>query len=139
MRRPSVAAAGFALIDGQAADPDGIVFIDQAPDRWGRLLLACVEPGEVSPRGLELAAVALRTLRQAFLATPGPAPEALLTAFTAANDLLLAENRVLTTGRWERRICVGASAVVLQGREVFVAQAVPSQAILIQDAMSGNA
>ena len=59
MRRPSVAAAGFALIDGQAADPDGIVFIDQAPDRWGRLLLACVEPGEFSARGLELAAVAL--------------------------------------------------------------------------------
>ena len=133
MRRPSVAAAGFALIDGQAADPDGIVFIDQVPDRWGRLLLACVEPGEYSARGLELAAVALRTLRHSFAATPGPATDALLAAFSAANDALLAENRVLTTGRWERRICVGATAIVLQGRDVFVAQAAPSQAILIQD------
>ena len=133
MRRPSVTAAGFALIDGHAADPDGIVFIDQAPDRWGRLLLACVEPGEYSARGLELAAVALRTLRQSFRATPGSGPEALLTAFAAANEALLAENRVLTTGRWERRICVGATAVVIQGREVYVAQAAPSQAILIQD------
>jgi hypothetical protein len=133
MRRPSVAAAGFALIDGQAADPDGIVFIDQAPDRWGRLLLACVEPGEFSERGLELAAVALRTLRHVFAVTPGAASEALHTAFAAANDALLAENRVLTTGRWERRICVGATAVVLQGRDVYVAQAAPSQAILIQD------
>jgi hypothetical protein len=133
MRRPSIAAAGFALIDGQAADPDGIVFIDQAPDRWGRLLLACVEPGEFSERGLELAAVALRTLRQTFAASPGPVAAALLAAFAAANDALLAENRILTTGRWERRICVGATAVVLQGREIYVAQSAPSQAILIQD------
>ncbi|MDQ2655467.1 MAG: hypothetical protein M3Z20_20755, partial [Chloroflexota bacterium] len=133
MRRPSVAAAGFALIDGQATDPDGIVFIEQAPDRWGRLLLACVEPGEFSARGLELAAVAMRTLRQTFAASPGAAADALLAAFAAANDALLAENRVLTTGRWERRICVGATAVAFQGREVYVAQAAPSQAILIQD------
>lgn len=133
MRRPSIAAAGFALIDGQAADPDGIVFIARAPDRWGRLLVACVEPGEFSARGLELAAVAMRTLRQTFAASPGPAAEALLSALAAANEALLAENRVLTTGRWERRICVGATAIALQGREVFVAQAAPSQAILIQD------
>lgn len=104
MRRPSVAAAGFAMIDGQAVDPDGLVFIEQAPDRWGRLLLACVEPGEFSERGIELAAVALRTLRQGFAATPGSAADALLAAFSAANEALLAENRVLTTGRWERRI-----------------------------------
>lgn len=133
MRRPSVAAAGFALIDGLAVDPDGIVFIGRVPDRWGRLLLACVEPGEYSARGLELAAVALRALRQTFATTSGPASEALVAAFAAANDALLAENRVLTTGRWERRICVGATAVAFQGREVYVAQAAPSQAILIQD------
>ncbi len=133
MRRPSVVAAGFALIDGQAVDPDGIVFINQAPDRWGRLLLACVEPGEFSARGLELAAVALRTLRHTFAASPGSAADALLAAFTAANEALLAENRMLMTGRWERRICVGATAIAIQGREVYVAQAAPSQAILIQD------
>src|SRR5690606_24603283 len=104
-------------------DPDGIVFVNQAPDRWGRLLLACVEPGEFSARGLELATVALRTLRQSFAHTPGSPDEALLAAFAAANNALLAENRVLTTGRWERRICVGATALVLHGREVYVAQA----------------
>ncbi|MCA9862268.1 MAG: hypothetical protein KC432_04580, partial [Thermomicrobiales bacterium] len=133
MRRPSVAAAGFALIDGEAADPDGIVYIDQTPDHWGRLLLACVEPGEYSARGLELAGVALRTLHQAFAGTPGPAADALLAAFAAANDALLAENRAITTGRWERRICAGVTAVALQGREIFVGQAAPAQAILIQD------
>jgi hypothetical protein len=75
----------------------------------------------------------MRTLRQTFAASPGAAADALLTAFVAANDALLAENRVLTTGRWERRICVGATAVAFQGRDVYVAQAAPSQAILVQD------
>ena len=45
----------------------------------------------------------------------------------------MAENRPLATGRWERRICVGATGVALAGREIVVAQAPPSQAILIQD------
>jgi hypothetical protein len=45
----------------------------------------------------------------------------------------MAENRPLATGRWERRICVGATAVALAGREIVVAQASPSQAILVQD------
>ena len=133
MRRPSLTAAGFALIDGQAADPDGVVFVSHAPDRWGRVFMACVEPGDYSARGRELAAVALRTFRQSFVSSPGPTADALLSAFNTANDALLAENRMLTTGQWERRICVGATAVVLHGRDVYVAQAAPSQAILVQD------
>jgi hypothetical protein len=45
----------------------------------------------------------------------------------------MAQNRPLATGRWERRICVGATAVALAGREIVVAQASPSQAVLVQD------
>lgn len=134
MRRASVAAAGFALVEGHAADPDGIVFVAQQPDRAGRMLLACVEPSERSARGMELAAAALRTLRTTFASHPQrDTADALLAAFASANTALIAENRPLTTGRWGRRICVGATAVVLDGREIFVAQAAPSQAILVQD------
>ncbi|MFT4038485.1 MAG: hypothetical protein QM692_09920, partial [Thermomicrobiales bacterium] len=132
MRRPSVAAAGFALADGQAVDPDGIVFVASGPDRFGRTMLACVEPGASSARGRELAALALRTLRASFAAHPGAPTDALLAAFAAANTLVLSENRDFT-GRRERRVSVGATAVVLCGREVYVAQAAPSQAILVQD------
>lgn len=134
MRRASVAAAGFALVEGHAADPDGIVFVAQQPDRAGRTFLACVEPSERSARGAELAAVALRTLRTSFANHPEhDTADALLSAFASANAAIIAENRPLTTGRWGRRICVGATAVVLDGREIFVAQAAPSQAILVQD------
>ena len=82
---------------------------------------------------MELAAVALRAIRETFAATAGTSAEALVAAFAAANAAVMAQNRPLATGRWERRICVGATAVALAGREIVVAQASPSQAILVQD------
>src|SRR5215203_1575290 len=133
MGRASVTVVDFALADGAAADTAGIIHVAPAADRFGRVLLASVEPLECSPRGAELAAVALRVLRDTFAVTPGSCAIALHAAFDAANAAVMAENRPLTTGRWERRICVGASAVALAGREIVVAQAAPSQAVLVQD------
>jgi hypothetical protein len=134
MGRASVTAVGFALAGGSAADTAGVAHVAPVPDRFGRVLLACVEPIEHSPRGTELAAVALRAIRETFVATAGTSTEALAAAFAAANAAVMAENRPLATGRWERRICVGATAVALAGREIIVAQTSPSQAIIVQDA-----
>src|SRR5918998_345170 len=133
MGRASVTAVGFALSDGSAADTAGVASVAPVPDRFGRVLLACVEPIELSSRGMELAAVALRTIRETFAATAGTSAEALAAAFAAANAAVMVQNRPLATGRWERRICVGATAVALSGREIVVAQASPSQAIFVQD------
>ena len=85
MGRACVTAVGFALAGGSAADTAGVAHVAPAPDRFGRVLLACVEPTEHSPRGMELAAIALRALRQNFAATAGTAAEALVAAFAAAN------------------------------------------------------
>lgn len=133
MGRASVAAAGFALVGGAPADPGAAVHISPDPDRFGRVLLACVEPADLSPRGVELAAVALRAMQETFGAIPGSPADALTAAFAAANAALIAENRAQATGRWERRVCVGASAIAVAGRDIVVAQAAPSQAILVQD------
>src|SRR5215204_3599383 len=133
MGRASVTAIGFALAGGSAADTAGVASVAPGPDRFGRVLLACVEPVELSSRGMELAAVALRAIRETFAATAGTSTEALCAAFAAANATIMAQNRPLATGRWERRICVGATAVALAGREIVVAQASPSQAVLVQD------
>jgi len=133
MGRASVTAIGFALAGGSAADTAGVASVAPVPDRFGRVLLACVEPVELSSRGMELAAVALRAIRETFAATAGTSAEALCAAFAAANATIMAQNRPLATGRWERRICVGATAVALAGREIVVAQASPSQAVLVQD------
>jgi hypothetical protein len=133
MGRASVTAVGFALAGGSAAETAGVAYVAPVPDRFGRVLLVCVEPTEHSPRGMELAGIALRAIRETFAATAEASAEALIAAFAAANAAVMAENRPLATGRWERRICVGATAVALSGREIVVAQASPSQAILVQD------
>jgi hypothetical protein len=133
MGRASVTAVGFALAGGSAADTAGVAHVAPVPDRFGRVLLACVEPIDHSPRGMELAGIALRAIRETFAATAGAPAEAIAAAFAAANAAVLAENRPLATGRWERRICVGATAIALAGREIVVAQASPSQAIFVQD------
>lgn len=133
MRRASVSAAGFALAAGLAADPERTVHVSPAPDRNGRLLLACVEPLELSARGMELAGVALNALRETFAATAGGPTEALLAACAAANRAVIAENRPESTGRWDRRICIGATVIALAGREIVIAQAAPSQALMVQD------
>src|SRR5829696_8639230 len=133
MGRASVTAVGFALTGGSAADTAEVAYVAPVPDRFGRVLLVCVEPVEHSPRGMELAGIALRAIRDTFAATAGTSAEGLVAAFTAANAAVMAENRPLATGRWERRICVGTTAVALAGREIVVAQASPSQAILVQD------
>jgi hypothetical protein len=133
MGRASVAVAGFALLGGASADPAGSVHIDPTPDRFGRVLFVCVEPVDLSARGAELAAAAMRALRETFAVTPGSPADALIAAFVAANAAVMAENRPQATGRWDRRICVGATAIALAGRDVVVAQAAPSQAILVQD------
>src|SRR5918995_2818486 len=133
MGRACVTAVGFALTGGLGADTAHVAHVAPVPDQFGRVLLACVEPIELSPRGMELAGVALRAIRETFAATAGTPAEALVAAFAAANVAVMAENRPLATGRWERRICVGATAVALAGREIVVAQASPSQAILVQD------
>jgi hypothetical protein len=131
MGRANVTAAGFALAGGSPADLRGIVHVEPASNRHGRLLLACVEPLDHSPRGAELAALALRMLHERFAATPGAAADALLAAFGAANAAIVAENHA--AGEAERRVCIGATAIAVMGREITVAQAPPSQTILVQD------
>src|SRR5215207_3785144 len=133
MGRASVTAVGFAMAGGSAADTAGVAYVAPVPDRFGRVLLVCVEPIEHSPRGMELAGIALRAIRDTFAATAGTSAEGLVAAFAAANAAVMTQNRPLATGRWERRICVGATAVALAGREIVVAQASPSQAVLVQD------
>src|SRR5215217_4192085 len=93
MGRASVTVVGFALAGGSAADTAGVAYVAPVPDRFGRVLLACVEPIEMSPRGRELAAVALRTIRETFAATASTSSEALVTAFAAANAAVMAQNR----------------------------------------------
>ncbi len=136
MGRASVAAAGFAYAGGAAADLGGVVYVARTPDRLGRILLACVEPVEPSPRGWEIASVALRVIQEQFSASTEPSDDALQLALAAANDAVLVENRQLTGGRWHHRHLVGVTAIAVAGRDIAIAQCLPSQAIVVQDGQS---
>jgi hypothetical protein len=133
MSRALVDAAGFAIAGGVAADAADLVFVARSPDRFGRLLLAAVEPLDASLRGRDLAGVALRVMRESFATTPGSGADALLASVSAANAALLNESRALGAGRPTRRLCVGATGIAIAGREIVVAQCPPSQAMLVQD------
>ena len=133
MARALVDAAGFAVAGGAEADSADLVFVAGLPDPFGRLLLAAVEPLDLSPRGRELAGVALRVMRETFATTPGSGADALLASFVAANAALLNENRALANGMATPKLCVGATGIAIAGREITVAQSPPSQAVLVQD------
>jgi hypothetical protein len=134
MSRSAITAAAFALTAGIPCDARTMMHVDPAPDARGRRLLLSVEPLEPSARGFELAALALATLREGFAAAPAlPPPAALARAFAAANAALVAENRPLTGCRWERRVYVGATAVVIAGRSLTIARVPGSQVVVVQD------
>ena len=134
MDRPALSAVAFALAAGDPTDARAVVHVDAAPGPGGRRLLASVEPLEPSARGHEVAALALIALRAAFAAAADlPAEHALRRAFAAANAAVLAENRPLSAGRWDRRVYVGAVALALAGRDLTIAQVPASQAIIVQD------
>ena len=134
MNGATLTAVAITLAAGHPADARGVASIDAVPDAHGRRLLIAVEPLEPSPRGFELARLAMAVMREAFAeAAAQPAAEALRRAFAAANTALLAENRPLPGCRWERRIFVGATAIAVEGRVLTVAQMPATQALIVQD------
>jgi len=134
MSGSALTAVAFAVTAGQLADARTVVSVDQVPGPGGRRLLVSVEPLEPSPRGFELASLALSTIREAFAGAGNRSPgAALLHAFAEANATLINENRPIAGCRWERRVFVGATAIAIQGRTVTVAQVPATQALVIQE------
>ncbi len=137
MTRATTDAVAFALSAGVPTDVEDALFIDLEPvgPGGGRRLLVTVEPLEQSRRGAEIAASALATLREAFAdAAALPVSVALARAFAAANAAVREENRLQVREGRGLRVDVGATAVVLEGRELTIAQVPPTQAVVVQDA-----
>lgn len=126
----AVSAVAYARYAGVVIDARSCIAVET---HRGATLLIVVEPVEHTPRGFELAGLALRTIRDHFSLTHGHAPGfALERAMQIANATLVGENRPLAGCRWERRVTVGATAVVIHDRDAYIAQYPPSQAVLIQ-------
>ncbi len=130
----ALTAVAFALSGGDPIDARGVVAADPRADCRGRRLLASVEPLEPSSRGVEVAALALRVLRATFAdAATETATVALNRALAAANTVVRSENRPVSGCRWDRRVFVGVTAIVIERCALTIAQAPASQALIVQD------
>jgi len=134
MSRSGITAAAFGLTAGEPIDVRTVLHVDALPDAHGRRLLISTEPLEPSQRGFELARLSLEILRD-HLAAGGSLPPAvaLIRAFEAANVALLDENRPLAGCRWDRRVYIGATAAIVAGRTLTIAQVPATQALVVQD------
>lgn len=136
MGLPAAFGVGFAVAGGSPSDTEGLLHI-QPPCRRGfgrRRLFLSVEPLQPTDRGREVAGAAIMALREGFVAAADqPVAAALAAAFAAANAAVREENRLRPSDGADRRVFVGATAMVLEGRELTVAQVPPSQAAIVQD------
>ncbi len=136
MSIPAASGVGFAIANGEPIDIGSLLhFRPGRPRRIERRqLFATVEPLQPTERGREVASVALRALKDGFAAAADqPIPAALGRAFADANAAVREENRHRPSDGPDRRVYVGASAVVLDGRELVVAQVPPTQAAVVQE------
>ncbi len=134
MSRPGITAAAFALNAGEPIDVRTVLHVDATPDDHGRRVLISTEPLEPSERGFELARLALEIVRERLAAASEVPPAvALIRAFEAANAALLDENRPLAGCRWDRRVYIGATAAIVSGRTLTIAQVPATQALVVQD------
>lgn len=136
MSLPVASGVGFAIAGGEPTDLGAVLHV-QPPTRRGygrRRLFVTVEPLEPTHRGREVAAAALVALREGFAAAADqPVAAALGRAFANANAAVREENRLRPNDGQERRVFVGATVVVLEGRELVVAQVPPTQAAIVQE------
>lgn len=136
MSIPAASGIGFAIANGEPIEIDSLLHFRPASRRRieRRQLFATVEPLQPTERGREVASVALRALKEGFAAAADqPIPAALGRAFADANAAVREENRHRPSDGPDRRVFVGASAVVLDGCELVIAQVPPTQAAVVQE------
>ncbi len=136
MSIPAATGVGFAIANGEPIDIGSLLYFRPGSRRRmeRRQLFATVEPLQPTERGREVASAALQALKDGFAAAADqPVPAALGRAFADANAAVREENRHRPSDGPDRRVFVGASAVVLDGRELVIAQVPPTQAAVVQE------
>lgn len=138
MSLPTASAVGFAVSGGQPTDARNWVSVDFdghfSPLKRGYLV--ATEPTDYSPIGLDLAIQARELIlgelrRQQHV----PADIALGRAFARANGLVHGELHTGANASFDRRVFVGATAVIIDDHTMTVAQVPPGQLIMVEDGL----
>jgi hypothetical protein len=139
MTLPPPLAVGFAVAGGTPIDADDwiTVELDDFVEQRSRGIVVATEPVEHDGQALELARLA-RELIVSELHAMGDLPpdEAIGRAFAAANGMLFDEAQSSPTRGYDRKVLVGATAVLLDGHRCTIGHVPPGQIVLVEDALA---
>ncbi len=139
MTLPPPLAIGFAVAGGVPIDAQAWVTIelDDYVERRSRGILVVTEPVEQDGQSLEMARVVRELIVSELQAMRDlPPDEAIGRAFAAANGMLFDEGMSSPTRGYDRKILVGAMAMLLDGHRCTVGHVPPGQIVLIEDGLA---
>jgi len=129
-------AVGFAVAGGTPIHAGEWVTVDFEAfiEQRSRGILVATEPVERDGQSIEMARLA-REMIVSELRAMGDLPpdEAIGRAFAAANGMLFDEAQTSPTRGYDRKVLVGATAVLLDGHRCTIGHVPPGQIILIED------
>ncbi len=132
-------AVGFSVAGGTPVDTsDWIeVALDDFAEQRARGIVVATEPVESDGRSFELARVA-RELIVSELRAMGDLPpdEAVGRAFAAANGMLYDEGQPGSSGGFDRKVLVGATAILIHGHRCTIGHVPPGQIVLVEDGLA---
>jgi hypothetical protein len=139
MTLTSPLAVGFAVVGGTPIDAAAwaTVELDAFVEQRSRGIIVATEPVEHDGQAIEMARLARETIVSELHAmTDLPPDEAIGRAFAAANGMLFDEAHTSPTRGYDRKVLVGATAVLLDGHRCTIGHVPPGQILLIEDGLA---
>lgn len=129
-------AVGFAVAGGSPINAGEWVTVelDAFIKQRSRGILVATEPVERDGQAIEMARLAREMIVSELHAMHDlPPDEAIGRAFAAANGMLFDESQTSPTRGYDRKVLVGATAVLIDGHRCTIGHVPPGQIILIED------
>ena len=132
-------AVGFAVAGGTPIDASAwaTVELDAFVEQRSRGILVATEPVENDGPSLEMARLAREMIVSELRAMDDlPPDEAIGRAFAAANGMLYDEGLSNPTRGYDRKVLVGATAILFDSHRCTIGHAPPGQVVLIEDGLA---
>ncbi len=139
MTLPPPLAVGFAVAGGTPINAGAwaSVDLDAFVDQRSRGIVVATEPVEADGQSLEVARLAREMIIAELRAMDDlPPDEAIGRAFAAVNGMLFDEGQTSPTRGYDRKVLIGATAVLLDGHRCTIGHVPPGQILLIEDALA---
>jgi hypothetical protein len=139
MTLPPPLAVGFAVAGGTPINAGAwaTVDLDAFLDQRSRGIVVATEPVEADGQSLELARLAREMIVAELRAMDDlPPDEAIGRAFAAVNGMLFDEGQTSPTRGYDRKVLIGATAVLLDGHRCTIGHVPPGQIVLIEDGLA---